>query len=78
MTTRSTSHLVEGLTWTAWRKSSRSSDSGNGQCVEVRASAADMASIVFQVRDSKLGAASPAFPVTASDFAALLRRSNEG
>jgi hypothetical protein len=78
MTTRSTSHPVEDLTWTTWRKSSRSSDSGNGQCVEVRASAADMTSVVFQVRDSKLSAGSPAFTVTATDFAAFLRRSSEG
>ncbi|THV35703.1 DUF397 domain-containing protein [Glycomyces buryatensis] len=77
MTTRSTSHPVEDLAWTTWRKSSRSSDSGNGQCVEVRASAADLASTVFQVRDSKLGGASPTLRLTAGDFTALLKQSNQ-
>jgi hypothetical protein len=49
-----------------WRKSSRSQGSGNN-CVETR---------VFdgapQVRDSKMGDASPILQLSRSDFAALL------
>lgn len=50
-----------------WRKSTRSSSSGNGDCVEAR-----KASAGFEVRDSKLGDGSPILGVAASDFAALL------
>jgi hypothetical protein len=51
-----------------WRKSSRSSGQQNSDCVEARAVAAD-----FQVRDSKLGDASPVFDLEAADFTGLLR-----
>ncbi|WP_335988541.1 DUF397 domain-containing protein [Glycomyces sp. MUSA5-2] len=50
-----------------WRKSSRSADSGNGNCVEVRVSA-----LGFEVRDSKLGASSPILEATRLDFLAML------
>lgn len=53
---------------TGWRKSSRSSGQQNSDCVEARAIAAD-----FQVRDSKLGDASPIFDLKADDFIGLLR-----
>jgi hypothetical protein len=51
-----------------WRKSSRSSDQTDSNCVEARAIAAD-----FQVRDSKLGDESPVFDLPVSDFTGLLR-----
>jgi hypothetical protein len=51
-----------------WRKSSRSSAQGSTECVEARAIAAD-----FQVRDSKLGDASPVFDLKTVDFTGLLR-----
>jgi hypothetical protein len=51
-----------------WRKSSRSSGQQNSDCVEARAIAAD-----FQVRDSKLGDASPVFDLKTADFTGLLR-----
>lgn len=50
-----------------WRKSSRSGDQG-ANCVEARASDGR-----FEVRDSKLGDASPTFGVRAEDFKSLLR-----
>jgi hypothetical protein len=53
---------------TGWRKSSRSSGQQNSDCVEARAVAAD-----FQVRDSKLGDASPVFDLKTVDFTGLLR-----
>lgn len=52
---------------TQWRKSSRSGNSG-GNCVEARASKG-----AFEVRDSKLGDASPIFGVMSEDFKSLLR-----
>jgi hypothetical protein len=75
MTTRSTSRPGEDLAWTTWRKSSRSSDSGNGQCVEVRANVSGRSPAAFQVRDSKLAEDSPALDMTTADLTALLRRS---
>ena len=53
---------------TGWRKSSRSSSQGNGDCVEARATDRS-----FQVRDSKLGDDSPIFAVEAGDFVSLFR-----
>jgi hypothetical protein len=50
-----------------WRKSTRSSDSGNGDCVEARPAPSG-----FEVRDSKLGAESPIFAVPAKDFTTFL------
>lgn len=52
---------------TAWRKSSRSGNSG-GNCVEVRVNDEE-----FQVRDSKLSERSPIFECSPEDFASLLR-----
>lgn len=53
---------------TEWRKSSRSSSQGNGDCVEARANEGS-----FEVRDSKLGDGSPIFGVRVEDFQSLLR-----
>jgi hypothetical protein len=50
-----------------WRKSTRSSSTGNGDCVEAR-----KAQPGFEVRDSKLGIDSPILPLRATDFEALL------
>ncbi|QSB06257.1 DUF397 domain-containing protein [Natronoglycomyces albus] len=50
-----------------WRKSSRSSGGGAQNCVEARRTGA------FQVRDSKLGDASPVFDLADGDFTSLLR-----
>ncbi|SDL33733.1 protein of unknown function [Glycomyces sambucus] len=50
-----------------WRKSSRSSGTSNSNCVEARHTPG-----AFQVRDSKLGEASPIFDLAAGDFASLL------
>jgi hypothetical protein len=52
---------------TSWRKSSRSSNSGDQNCVEAR-----RASTRFQVRDSKMGDASPVFDLDPSEFRSLL------
>jgi len=52
---------------TAWRKSSRSANSG-GNCVEVRVNDEE-----FQVRDSKLGDDSPIFDCKPEDYLSLLR-----
>jgi len=49
-----------------WRKSSRSSSAG-GSCVEARLSETGP-----QIRDSKLGEASPIFELSRSDLSALL------
>ncbi|GAA2124747.1 DUF397 domain-containing protein [Glycomyces algeriensis] len=75
--------------YTGWRKSTRSSDSGQTNCVECRQtwrkstrsdSDADPNCVEarntdagFQVRDSKLGHDSPVFDLSASDFTGLLR-----
>ncbi|MDA1358993.1 DUF397 domain-containing protein [Glycomyces luteolus] len=75
--------------YTSWRKSTRSSDSGQTNCVECRqtwrksswSSNSAQADCVearntdsgFQVRDSKLGHDSPVFDLSASDFTGLLR-----
>lgn len=75
----------------SWRKSSRSGDNDNTNCVECRRSwrkssrsAGDSNSACvearntgndFQVRDSKLGHDSPVFDLAASDFSALLKAS---
>ncbi|MGH8791813.1 MAG: DUF397 domain-containing protein [Stackebrandtia sp.] len=48
-----------------WRKSSRSTGEG-GNCVEARKTES------FQIRDSKLGDASPTLSMAADDFAGLL------
>ena len=53
---------------TPWRKSARSTTSGNQNCVEARSN-----SEVLQVRDSKLGSASPIMSMGTGDFDALLR-----
>jgi hypothetical protein len=53
---------------TEWRKSSRSSSQGNGDCVEARASEGG-----FQVRDSKLGEESPVFDLAPEEFVSVLR-----
>lgn len=53
---------------TEWRKSSRSSSQGNGDCVEARAAEGG-----FQMRDSKLGEASPVFDLKVSEFESVLR-----
>jgi hypothetical protein len=53
---------------TEWRKSSRSSSQGNGDCVEARVDAGG-----FQVRDSKLGDDSPILDLSAEEFVGLLR-----
>lgn len=53
---------------TGWRKSSRSSSQGNGDCVEARKCEG-----VYQVRDSKLGEDSPVFSFAVGDLAGLLR-----
>jgi hypothetical protein len=50
-----------------WRKSTRSSNSG-GNCVEARVEMKQ-----FQVRDSKLGEASPIFELDTEGFTSLLR-----
>ncbi|MGH8795293.1 MAG: DUF397 domain-containing protein [Stackebrandtia sp.] len=50
-----------------WRKSSRSGSQPSGSCVETRLHAER-----FQVRDSKLGDASPVLSLTAEDFTGLL------
>jgi hypothetical protein len=52
---------------TGWRKSSRSSNSGDQNCVEARRDERS-----FQVRDSKLGERSPIFDLDAEEFASLL------
>lgn len=52
----------------SWRKSSRSSNSGDNNCVEARTAATG-----FQVRDSKLGEGSPVFDLGAEEFTSLLR-----
>lgn len=54
------------MTPSKWRKSSRSQ--GGGQCVEAR-----LAETGPQVRDSKLGDASPILSLSRNDFAGLLR-----
>jgi hypothetical protein len=51
-----------------WRKSSRSSSQGNGDCVEARTNQG-----AFEVRDSKLGDGSPIFGLKVTDFQSLLR-----
>ncbi|MEU6247100.1 DUF397 domain-containing protein [Glycomyces sp. NPDC047010] len=53
---------------TGWRKSTRSNNSAQADCVEARNTAAG-----FQVRDSKLGHDSPVFDLGAADFTSLLR-----
>jgi hypothetical protein len=53
---------------TSWRKSTRSSDTADADCVEARNTTAG-----FQVRDSKLGHDSPVFDLSAADFTGLLR-----
>lgn len=50
-----------------WRKSSRSQANG-GSCVELRVNETD-----FQVRDSKLGEASPILDLAMNDLESLLR-----
>lgn len=57
---------------TSWRKSSRSADSGNGNCFEARSTG-----VGFEVRDSKLGNGSPIFDLGADDFIALLAQGRE-
>lgn len=80
--------------FTSLRKSTRSSDSGQPNCVETRRSwrkstrsangsssecvEARSTDAGFQVRDSKLGHDSPVFDLTASDFTGLLRVADRG
>jgi hypothetical protein len=52
---------------TSWRKSSRSTNSGDQNCVEVRKSGPQ-----FQFRDSKLGGDSPIFVLAAEEYTGLL------
>lgn len=75
--------------FTSWRKSSRSSNSANADCVECRQSwrkstrsnntgqtdcvEARNTAAGFQVRDSKLGHDSPVFDLAGPDFTGLLR-----
>jgi hypothetical protein len=54
--------------FTSWRKSSRSNNSAQADCVEARNTDSG-----FQVRDSKLGHDSPVFDLSSSDFTGLLR-----
>lgn len=51
---------------TSWRKSSRSTNSGDQNCVEVRLNDGRI-----EVRDSKLGDDSPIFGLTPGEFEAL-------
>lgn len=67
-----TSHNVESTqalqAGEGWRKSSRSSNNGNGgNCVEARATGNG-----FELRDSKLGDESPRFSLSPSTFDDLL------
>lgn len=55
------------MTATAWRKSTRSGNSG-ANCVEAR-----KGNGVYQVRDSKLDEDSPVFDLAQGDFTGLLR-----
>ncbi|ADD44547.1 DUF397 domain-containing protein [Stackebrandtia nassauensis] len=50
-----------------WRKSSRSGGGTGSQCVETRHNLGE-----FQVRDSKLGDASPILDIPGTEFSALL------
>jgi hypothetical protein len=75
--------------FTSWRKSTRSNDTAEADCVEcrqswrksTRSSNASSAECIearnttagFQVRDSKLGHDSPVFDLSAADFTGLLR-----
>jgi hypothetical protein len=77
--------------YTGWRKSTRSSNTANSDCVEcrqtwrksTRSNNSAQADCVearntaagFQVRDSKLGHDSPVFDLGTADFAGLLRAS---
>ncbi|MGH8792403.1 MAG: DUF397 domain-containing protein [Stackebrandtia sp.] len=61
------SACVEARMSSEWRKSSRSGQGSGSTCVEAR-----MSGSVLQVRDSKLGDASPILDLTDSDFASLL------
>ncbi|WP_100447745.1 DUF397 domain-containing protein [Glycomyces xiaoerkulensis] len=74
--------------FTSWRKSARSSDTAQSNCVECRQSwrkssrssstaqsdcvEARPRATGFQVRDSKLGHDSPVFDLAAGDFTAFL------
>ncbi|THV41537.1 DUF397 domain-containing protein [Glycomyces buryatensis] len=74
---------------TSWRKSSRSSDTGNQNCVECRqtwrkssrsSNTGDQNCVEarafegqYQVRDSKLGEDSPVFDLPTAEFTGLLR-----
>lgn len=51
-----------------WRKSTRSNSQATADCVEARTAGA-----MFQVRDSKLGDASPLLDLEVGDFEGLLR-----
>lgn len=51
-----------------WRKSTRSQGTADSNCVEARTAGA-----AFQVRDSKLGDASPLLDLEVGDFEGLLR-----
>lgn len=75
--------------FTSWRKSNRSNNTAEPDCVECRQSwrkstrsndtgqtdcvEARNTAAGFQVRDSKLGHDSPVFDLSASDFTGLLR-----
>jgi len=58
---------------TAWRKSTRSSGTSSDNCVEARSTVG-----AFQVRDSKLGQASPVFELAAADFVGFLDATRRG
>lgn len=53
-----------------WRKSSRSSSGSGNQCVEARAAEGR-----FEVRDSKLGEASPILDLSGTDWRSFLATS---
>ncbi|MGH8792406.1 MAG: DUF397 domain-containing protein [Stackebrandtia sp.] len=62
------STCVEARMAGEWRKSSRSGAQSGSACVEAR-----MSGRVLQVRDSKLGDASPILDLGEADFTGLLR-----
>lgn len=52
----------------SWKKSSRSNDGGADNCVEARLDESG----TVQVRDTKLGAESPIFSLSQSDWLSVL------
>lgn len=64
---RTTARHTAASRVSGWRKSTRSADSGNGNCVEARAAEAG-----FEIRDSKLNDESPIFGLSVTDFNGLV------